>query len=153
MSESEDPRERRLVLRLLDYWRDISGDRDIPAIADVSGEAMADMWDCSFLVDLREGAPRLMHFGAWHAEFYGKDMTGALLADLTQDTLAERSVRYLDEVLRRRVPITYGAAADEPGGRGILYRSIMMPLSEDGDAVSGILGGANCKLVDDQADG
>jgi len=153
LSESEDPRERRLVLRLLDYWRDLSGERDMPAIADVDCVAMSDMWDYCFVLDLRDGAPRILHFGAWHAEFYGKDMTGAALSDLTKDTLAERSVRYLDEILRRRVPVTYGAAANDPGGRHILYRSIMMPLSEDGTTITGILGGSNCKLVDDQADG
>jgi hypothetical protein len=142
-----------LVLRLLEHWRDLSGDRDMPAVADISGAQMSDMWDYCFLLDLRDGSPRFLHFGAWHAEFYGKDMAGASLADLTKDTLAERSARYLDEVLARRVPITYGAEAVEPGGRKILYRSILMPLSEDGGKITGILGGSNCKLVDDPAVG
>lgn len=153
MSESEDPRERRLVLRLLEHWRDLSGDRDMPAVGDVNSANMSDMWDYCFLLDLRKGEPCFLHFGAWHAEFYGKDMTGARLEDLTKDTLAERSARYLNEVLARRVPITYGAEAVEPRGRKILYRSILMPLSEDGDKITGILGGSNCKLADDPADG
>jgi hypothetical protein len=125
----------------------------MPAVADVNGAEMSDMWDYCFLLDLSDGARRFTHFGAWQSEFYGKDMTGAALADLTKDTLAERSASYIQEVLNRRVPITYGAEAVEPGGRKILYRSILMPLSEDGNTITGILGGSNCKLVDDQADG
>ena len=147
--EPVDPRERRLVLRLLGHWREIAGERDLPAFSDVVGAAIPDMWDYSFLIDLRKGEPAFAHFGAWHAEFYGTDMTGRALKELTRDTLAERSVRYLPEVLRRRIPITYGGEVTEPEGRKILYRSILMPLSDDGETLTGIFGGSNCKISPD----
>lgn len=149
MSEPEDPRERRLVLRLLSYWRDICGDRDFPRAADVDSSAIADMWDYCFIIDITSGAPKLTHFGGWHAEFYGADMSGKKLADLDKNTLAERSTDYLGEVIQRKIPITYGNALTEPGGRKILYRSIMMPLSDDGETLTGIFGGSNCKTADD----
>jgi hypothetical protein len=136
-------------LRLLGYWRDLCGERDWPAESDVVASDMDDMWDYSFILDLRDSPPVFRHFGAWHAEFYGADMTGRTFADLTRNTLAERSTCYFAEVLRRRIPITYGGAVTEPGGRNILYRSILMPLSGDGTTLTGILGGSNCKLADD----
>jgi hypothetical protein len=149
LSEPEDPRERRLVLRLLSYWRDICGDQDFPRAADVDSSAIADMWDYCFIIDIASGSPKLTHFGNWHAEFYGADMSGKALADLDKDTLAERSTDYLGEVIQRKIPITYGNALTEPGGRKILYRSIMMPLSDDGETLTGIFGGSNCKTADD----
>lgn len=136
-------------MRLLGYWRDLRGDRDWPATGDVSQAGLADMWDYSFLIDLNGTAPRFVHFGPWQAEFYGADMSGRGLAELIGDTLAERSTRYLPEVLQRRIPITYGGEVTEPGGRRILYRSILMPLSDDGETLSGILGGSNCKIAPD----
>ena len=149
MSESENPRERRLVLRLLGYWRDLCGERDWPAASDVVSADMDDMWDYSFILDFKGSEPVFRHFGNWHTEFYGADMSGQAVSALARDTLAERSTYYFAEVLRRRIPITYGGEVTEPGGRKILYRSILMPLSDDGINMTGILGGSNCKLADD----
>ncbi|MFM2129482.1 MAG: hypothetical protein RL477_1028 [Pseudomonadota bacterium] len=150
LSEPVNPKERRLVLRLLGHWRDLCGDRDWPGLSDVASAGMGDMWDFSFVIELNGGKPKFRHFGAWHAEFYGTDMSGHDLDALTRDTLAERSTRYLPEVLRRRIPITYGGEVTEPSGRKILYRSILLPLSDNGETLTGILGGANCKLAADQ---
>lgn len=149
--EPSNPKERRLVLRLLDYWRDLCGDRDLPATGDVDGQAISDMWDFCFVIDVSGPAPKFTHFGAWHAEFSGADMTGRALSELVPDTLAECATRYLPEVLQRRIPITYGGAADEPRGRKILYRSILLPLSGDGDTLNSVLGGANCRIVQEDA--
>lgn len=32
-------------------------------------------------------------------------------------------------------------------GRGLLYRSILLPLSADGKTISVVLGGANCRIL------
>ena len=149
LSESENPRERRLVLRLLGYWRDLCGERNWPAASDVVSADMEDMWDYSFILDLKGGEPIFRHFGNWQAEFYGADLTGRKVSELARNTLAERSTYYFGEVVRRRIPITYGNEVTEPGGRKILYRSILMPLSDDGTNMTGILGGSNCKLADE----
>lgn len=104
MSESENPRERRLVLRLLGYWRDLCGARDWPTASDVVSADMDDMWDYSFILDFKGSEPVFRHFGNWHTEFYGADMSGQAVSALTRDTLAERSTYYFAEVLRRRIP-------------------------------------------------
>lgn len=153
MTEPDNPRERRLVLRLLEYWREICGERDMPAAGDVVGASMDDMWDYCFLIDLDGGSGRFTHFGKWQSEFGGADMTGRAVRELARDTLAERSTRYVDEVCKRAVPITYGGDLTQPDGRRILYRSIMLPLSDDGKTVTGILGGSNCKFAADGAEG
>lgn len=147
MSSPADPRERRLVLRLLSYWRDLCGERDWPSAADVVPPTLEDMQDFAFVIYLNGGRPTFSHFGAWHSEFYGVDMTGRAIDELTRDTLAERSIRYLPEVLKRKIPVTYGGDVTEPGGRKLLYRSILLPLSDDGAEVTGVLGGANCKII------
>jgi hypothetical protein len=138
-----------LVLRLLSYWRDICDDRDFSHAADVDSSTIADMWDYCFIIDIASGSPKFSHFGSWHADFYGADMSGRAVADLDKETLAQRSTDYLNEVIQRKIPITYGTVLSEPGGRKILYRSIMMPLSDDGETLTGIFGGSNCKTAED----
>lgn len=145
--EGGNPQEQRLVLRLLARWRELCGDKDWPTLADINAADLADMKDFSFVVDLSGGRPRFSHYGRWHAEFGGADMTGKAIDQLPRDTLAERAVRFLPEVLARKIPITYGGDATEPNGRKLFYRSILLPLSEDGQIVNAVLGAANCKIV------
>ncbi len=146
LTEPANPKERRLVLRLLAHWRELCGEADLPARAAVDGAAIPDMWDYCFVIDVDGAAPAFAHFGAWHRTFCGADMTGRALADLAPGTLAERATRHLPEVLARRVPITYGGALEEPPGRKLLYRSILLPLTDGGARVVAALGGANCRV-------
>lgn len=152
MSEPSNPKERRLVLRLLGHWRELCGEQDLPERGAVDGAAIPDMWDYCFVIDVAGGTPRFAHFGDWHKAFYGADMTGKPLSALAPETLAERTTRYLPEVLRRRVPITYGGTLEEPPGRKVLYRSILLPLSDGAERIVGVLGGANCRVVQEDQD-
>lgn len=154
MSDTSNPKERRLVLRLLHYWRDLCGDRDLPESGAVDGAAIGDMWPYCFVIGLNDGKPAFTYFGDWHGAFYGKDMTGCLLADLTGDTLVERATSYFEEVVERGVPITYGGELEEPSGRNLLYRSILMPMTDrGGNAIGALLGGANCRILPDEQAG
>ncbi len=45
----------------------------------------------------------------------------------------------------RRVPVTMGGSFRNPAGREILYRSVLLPLSDDQRTISAVLGAANCK--------
>ena len=36
------PEEQRLVLRLLSYWRELAGERPMPAVDDIDGTAIQD---------------------------------------------------------------------------------------------------------------
>lgn len=149
MSEPTNPMERRLVLRLLGYWRDLCGERDLPQRGDVDGRAITDMWDYCFVIEVKGAEPRFVHFGAWHADFHGADLTGRPLREVAPETLVERATGYLPEILRRRVPVTYGGELEERGGHRLLYRSIMLPLSDGADGIAAVLGGANCRIVPD----
>lgn len=154
MSDTSNPKERRLVLRLLHYWRDLCGDRDLPESGAVDGAAIGDMWPYCFIIGLSGDEPAFTYFGDWHGSFYGADMTGRPLADLTRGTLAERATNYYETVVERGVPITYGGELEEPVGRNLLYRSILMPMSDDGgDTVDALLGGANCRVIPDEPAG
>lgn len=148
MSDSSNPKERRLVLRLLRLWRDLCGERDLPEAGDLDGTAAEDMWPYCFVVSVAGNKPRFTYFGEWHAKFYGVDMTGRPLSDLAPETLAHCATLYLPEVLQRRVPITYGGALEEAGGRKLLYRSILLPMTDEhGDKIDAAFGGANCRII------
>jgi hypothetical protein len=45
------------------------------------------------------------------------------------------------------VPISRGGEFIKYDGMKVLYRSIILPMSDDGSSVSGLLGAANCREV------
>ena len=142
----EDPRERRLVQRLLIYWRDLSPEGVLPATGSIRPADIEDMWPVCFTLVIGGPAPIYDHVGETHVALHGRDLSGRPISDAGVDTLLGRSTEYLDEVLLRKIPVTFGGTFTGPGGEPVLYRSTLLPLFDDDDEINGILGGANCNL-------
>jgi hypothetical protein len=142
------PSERRLVLRLLDYWRRVSEQRRWPSPGDFYPAVIPDLWRFCFLIDLKGDDAKegrvFSYVGDYHREMYDMDFTGAVVGK-TEDTLIGRSASYVEDVLARAVPVTYGGQFVDRRGYGILYRSILLPLSTDNETISAVLGAANCQ--------
>ncbi len=137
--------ERRLALRLLQHWREIAGERRWPLLADIDQEDMRDIWSSCFILKLQEdNAPLLVHVGA-ELQPEGQDLTGGSVENLPPQSLLECAVSYIEEVVERKVPITVGGVFTDPRGTRILYRSILLPLSETGSAIDHLLGAASCR--------
>ena len=141
------PEERRLVLRLMAYWDDLRNDRDFPSYAELDPATIGDDWSHCFTLRVTQPltASPFYHLG----EIYSSGLPSgsvATLGDCPQGTLLDASLHYLDRVLQKRVPISLGGHA-HLGEDSILYRSILLPLSNDGHTIDSILGGANFRVV------
>jgi hypothetical protein len=148
MSETTHPSERRLVLRLLKYWRQIAGDRGMPSQPDLSPEAMTDMWPQCYVLKLNTGSePTYRDIGSAFAEELGIDLLGKPVASTPVDTLLRQATRYWDMVADKGVPISLGGEFRHRRGELLLYRSIILPLSTDGKRIDHMLGAANCRVV------
>lgn len=138
-------KERRLVLRLLDYWRGIAGDRAYPLMNDVHSDDLADMWPFCFILDIDEHKkdPVLRYVGEEIIECYGGACENLHLSELRKNSLLDCATLYVDEVVRKSVPISYGNSFKGQNGQNVLCRSILLPLSDNGETVTLLLGGAN----------
>ena len=149
MTIQAPPSERRLVLRLLDYWRRVTAERRWPRPGDFYPAALPDLWRFCFLIDLtgtdRGGERTFSYIGDFHREMYDLDMIGTAVAKADPNILLSRATSYIDEVLERQVPVTCGGRFVDRRGYGVLYRSILLPLSNDNDTITAILGAANCQ--------
>jgi hypothetical protein len=141
-----DPGERRLVLRLLAYWRDLGLDGELPAAHLVQPADIASDWPACFTLDLGGPKPVFSYVGETHVAHHGADLGGRPVGEAGPDTLLGCAVEQLNAVLTRKIPITYGGSFTGHDGEPVLYRSILLPLSDDGDEINSILGGANCSL-------
>lgn len=118
----------------------------MPAPADVDGSQIPDMWGHCFLVDVRPaGGPVFDYVGEHHLNGLVRgDSKGLPLSAASTDTLLGQAVSYHHQVLARGIPITLGGQFATTGGRTVIYRSILLPLGEEGRIV-GLLGGANSR--------
>ena len=141
--------ERRLVLRLLAHWRQLCDDREFPSFADVDPDDMADMWPHCFVIEIFEddSEPVFRALGDDLAATIDDSLIDQGITIAEEGTLPSVAITFLAEVLRKGVPVSRGDEFFKPDGTHVLYRSILLPMSDDGDRISGILGAVNCREV------
>ncbi|NKB22313.1 MAG: PAS domain-containing protein [Alphaproteobacteria bacterium] len=144
--------ERRLVLRLLTHWRAICGDRDFPSFSEVEPNDMPDMWHSCFVLEVvgHEDDPVFRTAGGEIFSYAPGSLIGTPVSNWTPDTLIGVAVRHTHGVLRKRVPMSHGDEFVKIDGTRVLYRSILLPMSDDGETISGLLGAANCREVHEE---
>jgi hypothetical protein len=126
--------EKRLVLRLLQVWRKACDDDVYPSSARMEAERIDDIWDHCFVLDLTgpDDRPIFRQAGPCYAAHAGIPLNDLPIADAPEASLVANSLCCLDEVLRKRVPVSRGGTFRDASGAEILFRTILLPLSDDG---------------------
>ncbi len=147
MGQMPQGMERRMVLQMLAHWRELRGDRTFPSFEDVDPLAIPDIWANVFVIDL-EGYlddPLFRLAGESFAASTGSPLRNIRISEVPENSLAEQSVSYYREVIERGVPISRGGEFTKSDGTIVLYRGVILPMSDDGATISGLLGAANCR--------
>jgi hypothetical protein len=142
-------KERRMVLRLLEYWRDVRGTRVWPSVEGFDEETTPELWPFCFILDLAENRenPKVLRAGRTISSYVGDGLAGVRLADFEPNTLPRQAVAYIDEVLKKQVPVSRGGSFRDARGITVLYRSIVLPASEDDAKIASLVCAANCREV------
>lgn len=145
---SAEPRERRLVLRILAYWRGVRGDRAFPAPAEIRDEGLGQDLEFCLRLSLPAGAadPMIARLGAHYAA-ESPALCGRPVSACPPGTIISATAALARDVLAQRVPITVGGEATHRGGL-VLFRSILLPLSTDGARIDAFLGAANYRAAE-----
>ena len=147
MLETPQGIERRLVLRLLAHWRELCAGRRFPSFADIEPDAIADMWPHCFVLDLagHEADPVFRYAGTACLADDQRSLDGMRVSEIRGQTLIAKSTAYFLEAANRRVPISRGGEFLKGDEIRVLYRSILLPMSDDGETLCGLFGAANCR--------
>jgi hypothetical protein len=143
--------ERRLVARLLQYWRTLGGGLgNAAAYSDVDRAEIGAEWDWCFVLDCREDSedPTLLHVGDGLIADFEDDPTTRQVSKIEPSNLLGKALSQRGSVLRRKLPVVLSGAYGIAHQRTVLYRGIMLPLNGD-DGVFGYLLGAATRLVKD----
>lgn len=137
--------ERRMVPRLVRYWLEKCAGRDFPSLDDIEPRDLGDVWNSCFVLDTISSPnfPYFHYLGPSLAKYSGVLLSGE--QDWTQ-TLLDQAVRNYRDALEQRTPILGEDELVRFDGSRILFRSVLLPLSDDQKTVNYILGAANGKI-------
>jgi hypothetical protein len=143
-------KERRLTMRLLNYWQELRGVREFPKLADINPEAIEDVWENCYVLDTSVNAshPVFSYLGKALAKYSGVYLQGQSISVTQHRTLLDQATRHFPDVLETRAPVTSEDEFLRYDGIKIIYRSIILPLSDDQKTITHVLGAANGKEVD-----
>ncbi len=150
---SEDE-ERRFVLRLLEYWQAVRGDRALPRLADINFNDLGkDAASCVLLrlVGEQSAAAVFTRLGirlrpeGWRNPATDGDLYR--VADCPAGSLLAELIEPLDKMLERGVPFST-ANTFTVWGRPAVGRRILLPLSDCGSRITHVMGGINFTFAD-----
>ncbi len=140
---------RRLDERLMQVWKDArSGNQGIPLIQNVYQQYIADMWSFLFLLHLDpDGGPAVLE-KAGDALTIGvdHDLEGMRTSEVPQHSLIHYATRDYMVAPLKKGPATSSGEFIGQDGNIVLYRSILLPVTQDQTTVSSVLGAASYRI-------
>jgi hypothetical protein len=141
-------REQRLVLRVLAQWRSLCRDGALPRRAQIDPRLFGQDWANCLLIDVdpRLERSRFAYVGEHLRDPSWPTLDRQSIAECQESTLLYVATSYAARVIAKAVPISTGGVGIHQG-EPIVYRSILLPLAEDGGHIDGMLGAANFREI------
>src|SRR3954471_24313510 len=142
--------ERRMHVRAYNHWVALLDGRDFPSIEDLEPGDVADFSPHSVLLDFTCGVenPAMPYLGAAIRDECGLGDDTRTIAEVPSRSLLSRLTDHYMQIIANRAPVGFEAEFENPHGKTICYRGILMPFSSDGDQIDFIYGVINWKHVD-----
>ncbi len=141
--------ERRANSRALKYWKEIAGANKFPGRGQVTAATAGDLWDHLFVVEVTP-SPTQYKFvlaGAVLIAALGRDPTGETVASAIPGGMGTRTLFFQQAAVGLKGPVDDAGAWTRDDGVQILYRSILLPLSDDQNTVNYLLGAFSFRPV------
>ena len=132
--------DRRLIVRVYRVWKKYAAD-GYPRRAQIDPREFGGDWANCLLIDLDTNAPeqsRFSHVGDHLRDPSWPTFDRQSVAECLEGSLLELVTARIPELVEQRKAISFGGPAVHDEG-DILYRCTMLPLSETGERIDGIL--------------
>ena len=134
--------ERRANERALGYWREVAAPRRYPAFADIDLDSLGDLREHLFVVEIGGSVEdyRMVAAGGVIADAFGRDPTGHRVAEVLPQKIRKQSLYRQEMTARLGTPLDETGHWVDESGAVVLYRSILLPLSDDQRHINYLLG-------------
>ncbi len=141
-------RERRLNMRLMAHWQKQRDGRRFPALAEIDQNEIEDIWpDCFVIAVANDKGPSFQYIGAAIAESSGIEAGAPVVSAAPCDTLLRSALGKLDTVFSDKTVVTDSGVFKAADQAELLFRAILLPLSDDQETINFVIGGARCKAL------
>ena len=136
-----DYSERRMVGQALALWERLRGARAFPSRADCQGVATGDIEPNTFLIAVadNEDEDEVVGCGTALRDALGSDPTGQKVGKILPSA-TERGLTFWRVCAELKKPIADIGSFTNAKGEEVLYRSVLLPLSDDQERVNYLLG-------------
>lgn len=139
--------ERRITYRLLAYWEALRGQRPMPEENDVDPDAIADIWDHCFVMQVRDILRKDYIY-----TYLGPSIAEAFRSGLSVDDAggmvspdASRLAPHYQQVLDHARPLVENGEFVNLRGQTVKFRQCLLPLGREG-RVEAVFGGMRFKI-------
>lgn len=145
-----DPAERRLSVRLLDYWNELRGDKRYPSPDDIHFETVPELAEFGFTMSVGRGgdAPKIHYLGSAlkdHINMFRGGQVGGETDNKPLSLALNDAIRRYAEVTEREGPVAFESDSFDVPGTKFAYRAIILPFSRDDFQIDFILGAIRYK--------
>jgi hypothetical protein len=142
-------RERRATYLALNYWEMLTASGRMPAARSLGADAPAELRPALFMVSMRRPAQTSVIAGAGAAldQLCGAPATGKPLGEALPISLRDTFADLTRVIDTYRKPVLNSGMTQAADGRTVLYRSILMPLSDPAGKVTAYLGAIGCRQL------
>jgi hypothetical protein len=136
---TESPLDRRLTVRVQTAWKKNAG-TGFPRRAQIDPRDFGTDWSHCLMIDLDPvtSRSRFAHVGSALRDPTWPTFDRQSVSECLEGTLLELLARHIPRVVAKRKPVSFAGSAQHDDSE-ILYRTILLPLSETEDQVDGIL--------------
>jgi hypothetical protein len=128
---------------LRDYWKNLLGDRQMPARRDIDPIHIPKLLPHVSLADVFQNPPSFRHrlLGTFITQFYERDSTGEWLDEKLYGDSTEEVFWFYQQTVLRRAPLAVRQTVPYIRKDWVTLEAILMPLSDDGDRINVLFGG------------
>src|SRR4051812_1050919 len=147
MTSTDNNLERRLTARVEKAWRSWGGS-SYPRRCDIDRAKFGNDWDFCFIVDLSDSITdsRFSYVGAALKEPGSPILERQRISESPVGSLLQLAAKEIGKVKELKQPVVKSGRAVHEEVE-ILYRAVLLPLSENGLVVDGVLGAIGYREV------
>lgn len=140
--------ERRAVGRALSCWETLRADGKFPTRADCLEIFDESLTSGMILIEFtaEEETDRIVECGPFFQDALGRDPVGLAAKDVMPSSI-DRGLIFWRVAAEMRKPIADVGEFTNKQGKDVLYRSVLLPISEDGKKITHLMAAFSYKTV------
>jgi hypothetical protein len=141
--------ERRISSTAVQYWRELAAPRRYPGRAQVTRESAPALWENFFIIKVGTDAAEHVfeQTGAVLREALGCDPTGKPVGEVLPREIVGRALYFQKAACDLMAPIDEAGRFVRADGVEIVYRAVLLPLSDDQRQANYLLGAFSCRTI------